>query len=299
MKKITTTLFTCLIFLLIFTSKTQAQYDCGETFYNAGGGNPNNLCQCGEPNSSAKPSRYGMYCCGFMKGTVCSAYEDSDTYGCGEKLGNASVPDGANCNCDGGQWTAYFQYKGPLGIINNRGICCGFVQEGDLGDQCLRAPLSETNAGCGEVYDTGAKNCVCGVGSGKHDMGGGKTCCGWNLNGECSAYDTAINNVEVDGETLNNLNPIKIGGGNSGALDTPGAIISRALQSFIFPIAGLILFVVLLLGGFQMLAGAASSKGIEEGKQKITAAIIGFILLFAAYWIAQLLELIFGIRILS
>lgn len=48
-----------------------------------------------------------------------------------------------------------------------------------------------------------------------------------------------------------------------------------------------------------MLAGANNSKSLEEGKQRITAAIIGFILLFAAYWIAQLLEIIFGIRILS
>jgi hypothetical protein len=47
-----------------------------------------------------------------------------------------------------------------------------------------------------------------------------------------------------------------------------------------------------------MLTGAAS-KGVDEGKQKITAAVIGFIILFAAYWIMQLLELIFGIRILS
>lgn len=293
MKKITTALFTCLIFLLIFTNKAQAQYDCGEIF-SASSTNPNNECQCGEQNSSVTPMANGRYCCGFRIGSKCSAFEDPQVFGCGEWLGNATVPDGATCQCAGSQWTAYWQWKGV-----NRGICCGFVQEGDLGDQCLRAPLSELNAGCGEVYDAGSKDCVCGNGSGQHDMGGGKTCCGWNLNGKCSAYDTAVNNVEVDAETLNNLNPISIGGGNSRALNTPGAIISRALQSFIFPIAGLILFVVLLLGGFQMLTGAASSKGIEEGKQKITAAIIGFILLFAAYWIAQLLELIFGIRILS
>jgi hypothetical protein len=31
----------------------------------------------------------------------------------------------------------------------------------------------------------------------------------------------------------------------------------------------------------------------------ISTAVIGFIILFAAYWIAQLIEIIFGIRILG
>jgi hypothetical protein len=225
--------------------------------------------------------------------TVFTSNTNAQVHTCGQSLRNATVPSGVTCDCPGTQWTAYWQWRGV-----NRGVCCGFVQEGDWGDQCLRAPLSEINAGCGEVYDTDSKECVCGTGSGKHPLSGGKTCCGWLLNGECSPYDTAINDVSADAETLNALNPLAIGGGDR-TLTTPGAIISKALSSFIFPIAGIILFVVLLLGGFQMLTGAASSKGLEEGKQKVTSAIIGFILLFAAYWIAQLLELIFGIRILS
>jgi hypothetical protein len=118
------------------------------------------------------------------------------------------------------------------------------------------------------------------------------------IDGKCSSTDVAISDTEVTGETLSSLNPLAIGG-SSLDLSTPGKIISRALGSFVFPIAGIILFVVLVLGGFQMLTGAASSKGMEEGKQKITSAILGFIILFAAYWIAQLLELIFGISILS
>lgn len=126
-------------------------------------------------------------------------------------------------------------------------------------------------------------------------MGGGQTCCGFLRDGVCNSSESGI---EVTDELLDQLNPIKIAGG-SNDLSTPGGIISRALTGFVFPIAGLILFIQLLLGGFQMLTGAANSKSIDEGKGKITAATIGFIILFAAYWIAQLLELIFGIRILS
>jgi hypothetical protein len=103
--------------------------------------------------------------------------------------------------------------------------------------------------------------------------------------------------TDVTAEALNNINPLVNYGDAS--LKTPGAVISKALVYYIFPIAGIILFMVLLFGGFQMLTGANDSKATTEGKQKITSAIIGFLLLFAAYWIAQLLELIFGISILS
>jgi hypothetical protein len=224
----------------------------------------------------------------------------AQSYGCGVALGNASVPEGATCDCDGASWTSYWQWNGW--IRNDRGVCCGWVKEGTISDQCLTAPESETTAFCGETYPStgeGSKTCICGGGGGEHDVGGGQTCCGWMINGQCSSTDVSVNEIEPSAETLNAINPLNIGGSNLGTeLSTPGGILTRALQGFIFPIAGIILFVQLLLGGFQMLTGAAS-KGVDEGKQKITAAVIGFIILFAAYWIMQLIELIFGIRILS
>ena len=56
---------------------------------------------------------------------------------------------------------------------------------------------------------------------------------------------------------------------------------------------------MLVFGGFQMLMGAANSKSLEEGKQRVTSAILGFIILFASYWIIQLIELIFHLNILG
>jgi uncharacterized membrane protein len=79
---------------------------------------------------------------------------------------------------------------------------------------------------------------------------------------------------------------------------SPAGIISRVLL-FAFPIAGLILFVMLVWAGFQILAGASQgSKSIEAGKQRATTAIVGFILLFVAYWIMQIIEIVFSIQIL-
>lgn len=81
-------------------------------------------------------------------------------------------------------------------------------------------------------------------------------------------------------------------------LTTPGGIISRALV-FAFPLAGIVLFVMLVWGGFEMLSGAASKKSLDAGKQRITAAIIGFILLFTSYWIIKIVEVIFDLKIVT
>jgi hypothetical protein len=105
------------------------------------------------------------------------------------------------------------------------------------------------------------------------------------------------------------VNPLKIGGGTdvvgqstasivANDLNTPGKIISRALV-FAFPIAGMILFLMIVWGGFEMLAGAAESKAQEAGKQRITAAVIGFLLLFASYWVAQLIQVLFKVQFLG
>lgn len=80
--------------------------------------------------------------------------------------------------------------------------------------------------------------------------------------------------------------------------DTPGGFLSAALP-YLFSLAGLILFIMILWGGFEMLYGAADTKAQEAGKQRITAALIGFTLLFVSYWIAQIVGYIFGVNILG
>ncbi len=110
-----------------------------------------------------------------------------------------------------------------------------------------------------------------------------------------------IENI-VDGpskEFFDNLNPLIQNGtpGVSDQLTTPGAIVSRVLQ-FLFPLAGLVLFVMLIWGGFEILAKSVQgTKALEAGKNRITAAVVGFLLLFATYWMAQIIEAVFGIVI--
>lgn len=70
------------------------------------------------------------------------------------------------------------------------------------------------------------------------------------------------------------------------------AIIAGSLS-----IAGVILLFLLIGGGIGMIAGAGNSdpKTVEQGKKAVTSALIGFIVVFSAYWIVKLIELITGL----
>jgi hypothetical protein len=107
----------------------------------------------------------------------------------------------------------------------------------------------------------------------------------------------AENSYEVTSDVLDSFDPLKVAGSpHAATLSTPGGIISRLLE-FVFPLAGFALFIMIVAGGLQILAGATNAKGLEEGKKRVTMAIVGFLILFASYWIAQILEVIFGINI--
>lgn len=102
---------------------------------------------------------------------------------------------------------------------------------------------------------------------------------------------------DVNDATLDSVNPLLQFSDKGEELSTPGGVLSRFLNSFAFPIAGLILFVMITWGGFEILSGSASKKSAETGRQRITAAIVGFLLLFTSYWIVQIIEYIFGVKI--
>lgn len=104
-------------------------------------------------------------------------------------------------------------------------------------------------------------------------------------------------------ESLNSLNPLLLFSSDKEAFYdgdsfSLAGFINRLLQ-YIFPLAGMVLFVMLVWGGFEMLTGAASKQNTDAGKQRITAAIIGFTLLFVSYWLTQIVEFITGVKILG
>lgn len=80
--------------------------------------------------------------------------------------------------------------------------------------------------------------------------------------------------------------------------DKLGNVVNTLLPPAI-TIAGIILFGMLVFGGFTMLAGAADKESQEKGKKMITSALTGFVIVFVAYWLAQILQVIFKINIVS
>jgi hypothetical protein len=86
----------------------------------------------------------------------------------------------------------------------------------------------------------------------------------------------------------------------SDVFSSPGDLVSTLLPN-VYILAGLILFVFLLFGGFGIIMGAQGGNPdqVGKGKNAITTALIGFGLIFASYWIIQIIQWVTGINILN
>ena len=65
----------------------------------------------------------------------------------------------------------------------------------------------------------------------------------------------------------------------------------------VYMLAGVLFFILLIFGGLGVIMGAGGSdpKKAEQGKQAVTMALVGFLLIFISYWIVQLVGQITGI----
>ena len=113
---------------------------------------------------------------------------------------------------------------------------------------------------------------------------------------ECSAYDLSD---ECDpgsggiplGECLklSNSQPVQE------VYTTPSFLVNLIVDN-LFVVAGIIIFFMTLLAGFFFITGG--KKGLDQAKQILLAVIIGFGLMFGAYWIVQIIQTITGADIL-
>ncbi len=74
-----------------------------------------------------------------------------------------------------------------------------------------------------------------------------------------------------------------------------GAVIS-ALLPYLFTGAGLLLLLYLIFGGLQLMLSRGDPKAVESAKGKITGALIGFVIVFVAYWLVQIIASILGLQ---
>lgn len=75
-----------------------------------------------------------------------------------------------------------------------------------------------------------------------------------------------------------------------------GEFISAILPN-IYVIAGLILFFLFIGGGFVIMSSAGNADQQGKGAKAVTAAVIGFIIIFASYWLIQIIEFLTGTNI--
>jgi hypothetical protein len=84
----------------------------------------------------------------------------------------------------------------------------------------------------------------------------------------------------------------------SGEQGNIGSIVS-SLVNYLFPLAGLLLLLYLIFGGFSLMTSGGDPKAVQAAKSKITNALIGFIIVFTSYWLVQILGTILGIEAIT
>jgi len=89
--------------------------------------------------------------------------------------------------------------------------------------------------------------------------------------------------------------------GNGGkTFQSIGSVSSLVLLflNIAFVISGLILLFFFIMGGIGMIgsAGKNDPQKAEQSKKTITSALIGFVIVFVAYWIVKLIGLLIGIN---
>ncbi len=76
---------------------------------------------------------------------------------------------------------------------------------------------------------------------------------------------------------------------------TPAVLINLLVRT-LFIGAGLIFFFLILMAGFQLVSGG--KKGGETAKTMLTTAVTGFVLMFAGYWVLQIIKYVTGTNLL-
>lgn len=74
----------------------------------------------------------------------------------------------------------------------------------------------------------------------------------------------------------------------------PASLINLVVRN-LFVFAGIILFFFIILAGYKFIMGG--KKGLDESKTLATNAILGFIIMFTAYWVVQLIKIVLGVEI--
>lgn len=78
----------------------------------------------------------------------------------------------------------------------------------------------------------------------------------------------------------------------------PANIISAIIR-LLLVVAAVVFFFMLVLGGIQWILSGGDKQKTEAARNQITAALVGLVVVFSAWAIAQLINALFGVSILD
>lgn len=79
------------------------------------------------------------------------------------------------------------------------------------------------------------------------------------------------------------------------AFTTIGGVVTTVIP-FIFAFAGIGLLLMIISAGFTLLTSAGDAKKLDMGKNRLTYALVGFLIIFVAFWVVQIVGRIFGLQ---
>ncbi len=65
----------------------------------------------------------------------------------------------------------------------------------------------------------------------------------------------------------------------------------------LYVLTGIILLFFLIAGGLGMIINAGNAEKQKQSSQTLTAAVVGYLIMFAAYWLVKIVEIVFGVNI--
>lgn len=77
-------------------------------------------------------------------------------------------------------------------------------------------------------------------------------------------------------------------------INSVGDLVTKGLE-FLIPLGGITLLLVIIWGGYDFIISRGSPEKIKGAQAKITAGVIGFVLLAVAFLLVKLIEKIFGL----
>lgn len=77
---------------------------------------------------------------------------------------------------------------------------------------------------------------------------------------------------------------------------TVAGVVSGAIR-LLLVVAALLFFFMLVIGGIQWIVSGGDKAGSENARKRITSALVGLAIVFAAWAIVQLVNALFGVNI--